>query len=756
VRVPIASLSESLSSLLAATVAIAIGTSVVLRDRAREQFVLFAVFCFNLALFHLARFFFGFSGLGLFGWFAQTISLLLPWSAERCFSSFVPATGGRDRARLQSTLVVVLVVAQTAALVFPPITAHEAWVFVPYALWAYVVVGLLFAAQRMWRAARAARGTAVAPRLRYLYYASVAALALGSPAVPFLGPIVTAVYLYFVAQTLVRERLLDLPEVAGRIASAAIMVVIVTALYALLLLWIPARSGGSLFLFNAAVASFAVIVLFDPVRTEVESRVEAWLFRERTVLRAVLLRLRQRLLNVIDPDEMATLVVEELAASNRVTRVALYILDRRGTSLTLRASLGDGGDDLARLDLATRRPLLERMRSDGPQVRDILQREIERASPDEGMEIDDALALMRDVGASLAVPILGRMTAASRGAGRAGAGRGVDLLGALFVDDERLLEPFSREEIALFEGVAAQAATTVQNSAVYEERKERDRLAALGEMAAGLAHEIRNPLGAIKGAVQIVAPNLEHHDPVEREFLQVIVEEVDRLNRVVSQFLTYSRPFAGELERVDLAKVVEATVRLLPEDRRARVTLGAGLGAQAPASRAAGGVRGDPEALRQVLLNLLINAFDAADGDRAEEASSPRKGRVWLDLHDRARGLRGSDAVALSVRDDGPGLSPHTLTNLFVPFHTTKSGGTGLGLPISQRIVENHRGVIEVGNAPEGGAEFTVVLPMDEAERVAPATADDARGRRPAAAATATADPAGPTSTAAQRPSPAV
>src|SRR5687768_3906167 len=88
---PATSLEESLSSLLAATVAFAIGTSVVLRDRKREQFVLFAVFVFNLGLFHLARFFYGFSGLHLFGWFAQTISLLLPWSADRSLSSFVPA-----------------------------------------------------------------------------------------------------------------------------------------------------------------------------------------------------------------------------------------------------------------------------------------------------------------------------------------------------------------------------------------------------------------------------------------------------------------------------------------------------------------------------------------------------------------------------------------------------------------------------------------------------------------------------------------
>src|SRR5690606_29995918 len=124
---PVASLEESLSSLLAATVAFAIGTSVVLRDRKREQFVLFAVFCFNLGLFHLARFFYGFSGLHLFGWFAQTISLLLPWSADRSLSSFVPAVDHRGGGRIQTFTGFFLVVAQLVALFFPSMEQVPGW-----------------------------------------------------------------------------------------------------------------------------------------------------------------------------------------------------------------------------------------------------------------------------------------------------------------------------------------------------------------------------------------------------------------------------------------------------------------------------------------------------------------------------------------------------------------------------------------------------------------------------------------------------
>jgi signal transduction histidine kinase len=264
---------------------------------------------------------------------------------------------------------------------------------------------------------------------------------------------------------------------------------------------------------------------------------------------------------------------------------------------------------------------------------------------------------------------------------------------------------------------------------VYEKRKEHDRLAALGEMAAGLAHEIRNPLGAIKGAVQVIEPAIRESassgagDPLTAEFLGVIVEEVDRLNRVVTQFLSYSRPFSGTMRAVDLTEVVKATLRLIPSPRLERIRVDLGPFAErrgelsaveAHSSNSephAPALRGDPEALRQVLHNLVLNALDATE-EAGAEASRSEAGHVWIELEHRTRGLPDTDAIAMTVSDDGPGLSPEIKDKLFVPFHTTKSGGTGLGLPISARIVENHGGTIQCDNNPDGGASFTVLLPV--------------------------------------------
>ena len=698
----------SLPSLLAATVAIAIGMGVVLRDRSRDEFVLFAVFCVNLGLFHLARFFWEFSGVALFGWGAQTISLVLPYTANRCFSSFVPNVDV-PRSRLATLLLAAVLLAHASAffVLLGRSPAGEGfvnetpWRWISLGLDAYVVLGLLLAGSRFWRAARAAEGTATAPRMRYLFYATVVAIALGSPVIPAIGPIVTATYLYFVAQTLLRERLLDLPELLSRILILALLVIAVSGMYALLLLWIPDNVAGrnTLFIFNIAVASYAVIVLIDPVRQELESRIESWLMRDRFVLRRMLRRLRFRLLNVIEEGEAIEALVGTLRESGRVTRASLYTLDNLGHQLVPRGQLDERGEtELPRLDVVRRRPLLDRMREQGSVLRDVLQRERRRVPREQTAELDQILQTLEEVGASLAVPVI-EVGAEQRDEDA--------LIGVIFVDDERLLEPFSREEVELFEGLAAQLAITLANSAAHEQRKERERLAALGEMAAGLAHEIRNPLGAIKGAVQVVEPSVDQADPTTAEFLHVIVEEVDRLNRVVSQFLRYSRPYTGDKEPVELARVLESTLRVVEPDQVHRVEL------VEPAQELPK-IRGDAEALQQVFHNLVKNALDATSGGQMRSDGTPEPpGRVWIETDLRARGLPSGAAVAVTVRDDGPGFSPQTMTNLFVPFHTTKQGGTGLGLPISQRIVENHGGSIEV-SASDAGARFTVVLPVAE------------------------------------------
>jgi len=247
------------------------------------------------------------------------------------------------------------------------------------------------------------------------------------------------------------------------------------------------------------------------------------------------------------------------------------------------------------------------------------------------------------------------------------------------------------------------------------EMRERERLAALGAMAAGLAHEIRNPLGAIKGAAQYLATEKATEraaapeapaaaaDAVgpPSEFLDIIVEEVDRLNAVVSQFLDYARPFKGERQPVDVNAVIERVVALAgaqQTDGQPPIQIALELGPDL------GRVLGDAEQLKQVFLNLVLNAQEAL-------AESGDRGPSRIAISSAAESEHdGRRVVAIAVSDNGPGISPDNLTNIFVPFFTTKEKGTGLGLAICQRIVEHHGGRLSVESVEGKGATFTVRL----------------------------------------------
>jgi signal transduction histidine kinase len=219
-------------------------------------------------------------------------------------------------------------------------------------------------------------------------------------------------------------------------------------------------------------------------------------------------------------------------------------------------------------------------------------------------------------------------------------------------------------------------------------------------MAAGLAHEIRNPLGAIKGSAQYLAGSAPAGEP--NEFLDIIVEEVDRLNRVVSTFLDYARPSKGNPAPTDVNTAVHKTVQLLgAECERAQVTVTLGLDPAPPP------VRIDVEQLRQVLINLVQNAVQAmsAGGDVF----------IGTGVRERADGrVQVRRWVEIRVTDTGPGIPKTVLANLFVPFVTTKDRGTGLGLAVSQRIVTAAGGRIEARTDSGVGSTFIVRLPVAE------------------------------------------
>ncbi len=306
------------------------------------------------------------------------------------------------------------------------------------------------------------------------------------------------------------------------------------------------------------------------------------------------------------------------------------------------------------------------------------------APGDEAMLLADLGAALAAMKATVCVPLIG----------------GDRVLGFLSMDDDRVQEAFASDELAAMLELAGQVAVVVDNSRLYERMKERDRLAALGEMAAGLAHEIRNPLSSIKGAVQLLEPPADAG--ADGELVGIILDEVNRLDGVVRQFLDYARPLRLQSQSADVNELVRRTLRLLKaRDIPESVVIAEQL------DETVGAVACDPDQLRQVLLNLALNAVQAmAGGGTLTVRTSRPRGRDG-----RTPSTSGTEGLELRVSDTGPGMTEDVRSRLFIPFFTTKEKGTGLGLAICQRIVKAHGGTLRVESRPGEGTTFVIRLP---------------------------------------------
>jgi signal transduction histidine kinase len=221
---------------------------------------------------------------------------------------------------------------------------------------------------------------------------------------------------------------------------------------------------------------------------------------------------------------------------------------------------------------------------------------------------------------------------------------------------------------------------------------------SMHELSARVAHEIRNPITAAKSLVQQMEE--EPGAPENVEYARVALEELSRVERSVSHLLRFARDEELRMGTVQLSDVVDSALETFRE-RAARSNVRIERSLDAP-----GEIRGDPEKLRRVVINLVTNALDAIDG------SKRGGGRIWIGVGENL----ARTEVWLRVADDGPGLDAEALKRIWSPFYTSKANGTGLGLAICRKLVEAHGGVIDVTGAPEGGADFVAVFPKRRAE----------------------------------------
>jgi len=252
----------------------------------------------------------------------------------------------------------------------------------------------------------------------------------------------------------------------------------------------------------------------------------------------------------------------------------------------------------------------------------------------------------------------------------------------------------TRGEILIFQD-------TTRLREMEREVKRVENLAMLGELAAGVAHEIRNPLASISGSIQVLNDNMSREQAyVNKRLTGIVLREVDRLNHLVNDFLQFARPQRAKTEEFDLNKLIKDTLYLFQTSQKWSQKIEVEAALQRPLK-----IASDPQQLKQVLWNVFMNAYEAMPNGGTVRVSTERE----RDSHGSKEAKR---TVRIMVEDTGPGIDLSVIEDMFKPFSTAKKDGSGLGLAIVKKIVENLGGEVSGSNLQIGGAAISIVLPL--------------------------------------------
>ncbi|NUM87620.1 MAG: hypothetical protein HUU37_00310 [Bdellovibrionales bacterium] len=507
--------------------------------------------------------------------------------------------------------------------------------------------------------------------------------------IPSLGNILLAVYFFLVKDSVTQPFLTSPRRVAVRMVGNLAAAVLLGLVFVMLTVWV--RGDRALFLVNVFLAAYVAVIVLDPARSLVMEGLQRLFFQEASWMERKIQDASKEVAGAFQTSAVAAAVERFLSATlPESDLVAFHTLDASGQ--WYRKVVDRSADQSVPEFLPGLFPLSLRWAREKewrPLLLSGLEAEAAQAAFGSGAAeaqlAADSLASLRG---SLALPVI----------------RGKSLLGFAVV--RKRIPGQSWEEdsgiLPLMAPFFDRVAEALGEMEMFASLRDRDRLATIGEMAAGLAHEIRNPLGAIKGAAQVIDP--KPGDPQE-PFLKIIVEETNRLNRVVSQFLDYAKPFRSEHKFCRLAD------RLAPLVERWRATRAEGVDVTWQAAEDAPEVLCQPELIGQVATNLLDNALQAVR--EALKQFPERKPRISVRLEHRSMGA-GLVDVTLTVEDNGVGMTPEMIDKIFIPFFTASPQGTGLGLSICQKIAEAHGGRMEVDSVP---GERTVMRLCFQAER---------------------------------------
>jgi len=526
-------------------------------------------------------------------------------------------------------------------------------------------------------------------QLKYLFWASLVGYFGGmdnflitidielSPLYPF-GAYAIPIYVVLTTYAIVKYQLMDINIVIkkGTVYTYLSFLVLVPCM--VFIIFAQRFFFGKInYVFSSLV--FVVLLLsaivFSKTKFKAERFIERTLFKKKYEHKKTLTKLSKIVISFLDEKELFKKTSNIFIQDLEIESISFFLLDRRKGAYILRAfrELSPKIKKLPKDDI-----FFKWLKEDG-QI--IVKEELERFidNPKNKLIVERLNSMESEV----CIPLI------TRG----------ELIGIINLGKKRSGDMYSHEDLELLANFANQAAIALENARLYEDMKKTqllmrrtDRLAALGSLTAGLAHEIRNPLVAVNTFLQLLPERFEDKE-FREEFLKLTTSEVERVTNLVNNLLDFARPSEPKLNKTDVNEIIEKVIALIRVTaKKKRVIINTKL-EKIPQ------VMLDEEQIKQVFLNILLNAIEAI----------PNEGTIWVGS--RSMQKNGLEYVQVEIEDTGKGIPKRILDHIFDPFFTTKEKGSGLGLSISHQIVQEHNGFIEVKSILGKGTTFFVNLP---------------------------------------------
>jgi two-component system sensor histidine kinase HydH len=503
---------------------------------------------------------------------------------------------------------------------------------------------------------------------------------------PAVGNLLLVLYFYFIKDAVLHQSLVSSRRILGRLIVNIAGGLSCFLLFILITTWV--KNNLVLYLINAFFAAFIAVVSLDPVRSITAVLFQSLFFKEASAINRLIQESSKEIAGAFHGQAIADATGRFLERALGANMLSFYALDAEGKQFRKLYDTSPGQSLPESLPASF--PLMHQWKK-GSWL-PVLSVELEQVSERETIPsrlalVQLALQALQSLHSTLAFPLVHNQI----------------VLGFATVNLPEPPEHWDESwgALPLFAPYFERAGEALHELDIYARLRERDRLATIGEMAAGLAHEIRNPLGAIKGAAQVIEPKTgDPHEP----FLKIIVEEVNRLNEVVTQFLNYAKPFRGEPEWADLGTVAEKAA-----SRFRRKFTDEGIEFFVVIPDAMPQVRCQPALIGLVLTNLLENSYRALNGKKGQKRPT-----ISLRLAHTIRD--GKIEISLGVEDNGAGMTNEVLDKVFIPFFTQSPQGTGLGLSICQKIAEAHGGRMEASSVPGEGTLMTLRFTTEKKE----------------------------------------